>query len=34
MTLKVIRGVRLDNRKIIHAPGHKSNFSERFFIGK
>ena len=31
-TLKGIRGVRLDNRKVLRAPGPRTKFFERFFI--
>ena len=31
-TLKDIRGVRLDNRKVLRAPGPKTKYFERFFV--
>ena len=30
-TLKGIRDVRLDNRKVLRAPGPRTNYFERFF---
>ena len=31
-TLKGIRGVRIDNRKVLRAPGPTTKYFEQFFI--